>query len=164
MFVIATLWNRAGHYIFILWFRLSSIFLFFLAYSQPSQIGCVPYFHTWCGLSANLGCRTETCCIMRLAENTYLHHMSAQHGELQPTSGWDRFVSLGHPSKLQRFRLLPSLLQRCCSTEVSQTLHDVWPSPGLVHSPWWNFERCRIHFASKSCTLLYWQCYCTALQ
>ena len=43
--------------------------LFFLAYSQPSQIGCLPYFHTWCGLSANLGCRSETCC-MRFAENT----------------------------------------------------------------------------------------------
>jgi len=24
--------------------------------------------HTWCGLSANLGCKSETCC-MRLAEN-----------------------------------------------------------------------------------------------
>jgi len=45
---------------------LSSIF--FLAYSQPSQIGCLPYFHTWCGLSANLGCGSETCC-MRLARN-----------------------------------------------------------------------------------------------
>jgi len=22
-------------------------FLFFLAYSQPSQIGCLPYFRTW---------------------------------------------------------------------------------------------------------------------
>jgi len=29
----------------------------------------MPYFHTWCGLSANLGCRSETCCT-RLAENT----------------------------------------------------------------------------------------------
>jgi len=28
--------------------------------------------------------------------------MSSQYGELQPTSGWDRFVSLGHPSKFQR--------------------------------------------------------------
>jgi len=26
------------------------------------------YFHTWCGLSANLGCRSETCCT-RLAGN-----------------------------------------------------------------------------------------------
>jgi len=37
--------------------------------SQPSQIGCLPYFHKWCGLSANLECRCETCCT-RLAENT----------------------------------------------------------------------------------------------
>jgi len=41
-----------------LWFLLSSIF--FLAYSQPSQMGCLPYFHTWCGLSANLRCRSES--------------------------------------------------------------------------------------------------------
>jgi len=51
----------------------SSIYLlsssFFLAYSQPSQIGCLPYFDTWCGPSANLGCRSETCCT-RLAANT----------------------------------------------------------------------------------------------
>ena len=43
--------------------------LFFLAYSQPSQIGCLPYFHTWGGLSANLECRSGICC-MRLVENT----------------------------------------------------------------------------------------------
>ena len=51
----------------------SSIFYllssFVLAYSQPSQIGCLPYFYTWCGLSANLGRRSEMCCT-RLAENT----------------------------------------------------------------------------------------------
>jgi len=28
--------------------------------------------------------------------------MSTQYGELQPTNGWDRFTSLGHPSKFQR--------------------------------------------------------------
>jgi len=49
---------------------VSSFFLFlFLAYCQPSKIGCLLYFHTWCGLSANLECRSETCCT-RLAENT----------------------------------------------------------------------------------------------
>ena len=37
---------------------------------QPSsQSGCLPSLHTWCGLSANLRCRSETCCT-RLAENT----------------------------------------------------------------------------------------------
>jgi len=27
----------------------------------------------------------------------YLLYMSPQYGELRPTSGWDRLVSLGHP-------------------------------------------------------------------
>jgi len=30
---------------------------------------CLPYFHTWCGLSSHLECRSEMCCT-RLAENT----------------------------------------------------------------------------------------------
>jgi len=31
------------------------------------------------------------------------------------------------------FGVLASLLNSHRSTEVNQTLHDVWPSPGLVH-------------------------------
>ena len=64
--------NRAGHYILHLWFLL---LLFFLAYSQLSQIRCLP-----CGLSVNLECRSEMCCT-RLAENTgrknspKIHHL-----------------------------------------------------------------------------------------
>ena len=30
--------------------------------------------------------------------------------------------------------------------------------------PWRNFARCKINFTSKSCVLLHWQRYCTALQ
>jgi len=37
------------------------------------------------------------------------------------------------PANFNGFRVLPSLLQRCRSPEANQTLHDVWPSPGLVH-------------------------------
>jgi len=44
-------------------------FFFFFFPAQRSEIGCLPYFHTWCGLSANLECRFEMCCT-RLAENT----------------------------------------------------------------------------------------------
>ena len=40
----------------------SSFFFFFLAYSQRSEIGCLPYFHIWCGLSANSECMSEMCC------------------------------------------------------------------------------------------------------
>jgi len=52
----------------------------------------------------------------------------------------------------------------------TKLLHDDWPSPGLVHyifggfCPWRNFATCKIHVMSKSCVLLYWQRYFTALQ
>jgi len=39
----------------------------------------------------------------------------------------------GTPANFNRFRVLASSLQRRRSMEVNQTLHDVWPSPGLVH-------------------------------
>jgi len=70
--VYGPLWNRAGHYIFILFmaahvtnadiniFLPCSFFLsFFLALSQRPQSGCLPYFHTWCGPSAHLECRSK---------------------------------------------------------------------------------------------------------
>ena len=40
----------------------------------------------------------------------------------------------GTPANFNGFRVLPSLLQRRRSPEANQTLHNVWPSPGLVHS------------------------------
>ena len=47
---------------------------------------------------------------------------SSQYGELCPTSGWDRFVSLGHPCKFQRVSRLGSLTARHLVVVVSQTL------------------------------------------
>jgi len=38
----------------------------------------------------------------------------------------------GTPGNFNGFRVLATLLQRRRSTEVNQTLHYVWPSPGLV--------------------------------
>ena len=32
----------------------------------------------------------------KIVKQQYLLYMSPQYGELRPTSGWDRFVSLGH--------------------------------------------------------------------
>jgi len=59
-------------------------------------------------------------------------------------------------ANFNRFRLFASLLQRRHSPEANQTLHDVWPSPGLVHYLYnfggscpLNFARCKIHFASQ---------------
>ena len=38
----------------------------------------------------------------KLVKQQYLVHMLLQYGELRLISGWDRFVSLGYPSKFQR--------------------------------------------------------------
>ena len=51
------------------------LFFFLLSFFFPRLISAAAdwmstiYFHTWCGLSANLRRRSETCC-KRLAENT----------------------------------------------------------------------------------------------
>ena len=61
-FFMAMLRSRCRHCIFVLWFLLLLSFFFFLAWSQRPQTGCLPYYYTWCGLSANLECRPEMCC------------------------------------------------------------------------------------------------------
>ena len=131
----------------------------------------IPYFRTWCGLCANLGCRSETCCT-RIAGNagrknspkiaiwapsndfavghifankahinnrekllnsnissTCPHNM-ANFGPLTAEVGLPVW---GSPANFNRFRVLASLLQRRRSPEANQTLHDLWPSPGLVY-------------------------------
>jgi len=78
----------------------------------------------------------------------------------------------GTSANFNRSRVLASLLQRCRSPEANQTLHDVWPCPGLLRyiyisgvlAPERNFAACKIHFGPKSCVLLYWERYCTALK
>jgi len=151
---MAALHSRMRIYIFSScgFFFLSS-FLISLPNLHRSDIGCLPYFHTWCGLSANFECMSEMCCT-QIAENTghkndaktrrlgtiaqicqaissqlrhvstigkklvkqYLPHMSLQYGELRPTSGWDRFVSLGHLSKFQWLSRLGSVIARYSSS------------------------------------------------
>jgi len=39
----------------------------------------------------------------------------------------------GTPANFNRFCILASLLHQRRSTDANQTLHDVWPSPGLLH-------------------------------
>jgi len=57
-------------------------------------------------------------------------HNMANFGPLTAETGWRIW---GTPANFNGFRVRPTLLQRRRSTEVNQTLHDVWPSPGLVY-------------------------------
>jgi len=52
----------------------------------------------------------------KLVKQQYLLYMSSQYGELRPTSGRDRFVSLGHPSQFQRVSRLGSVTTRHSSS------------------------------------------------
>jgi len=48
--IMVALWNRADYYIFMLWFVLLLLSFFSSPnLSRRMQIGCLPYFHTWCG-------------------------------------------------------------------------------------------------------------------
>ena len=157
-FFMAALCNRAGHYIFAMWFLSFSSFFFPSPRRRRLDV-CHTSTYGVALASANLACRSETCCT-RLAENTErknsqkspsghhrttllgyifaikaridnrkkfikqqdLLHMSAQYGQLWLTSGWDRFVSLGHPANFNGFRVLAALLHGTLVLGVSQIL------------------------------------------
>ena len=57
-------------------------------------------------------------------------HSMVNFGPLTAEIGWRL---RGTPADFNGFCVLASLLHRRGSAEVIQTLHDVWPSPGLVH-------------------------------
>ena len=55
----------------------------------------------------------------KMIKQQYPLHMSSQYGELRPTRGRDRFVSLGHPRKFQRVSRLGSVTARHLVVGVS---------------------------------------------
>ena len=92
--------------------------------------------------------------------------MFLQYGELGPLAAEIGLPVWGTPANFNGFWVLALWLHWRRSTEVNQTLHNVlsvsWV--GTLCIPERNFTRCKIHFMSKSCTLLYWQHYCTVLE
>jgi len=118
-----------------------SFFLFLLAYSQRSETGCLPYFHTLCGLSANLGCRSETCCT-RLAENAG-RKKSPKNRHLRTIVQLCRAISsqLRHVSTIRKKDLLSSNI----SSRLSHNMTNfgllaaeigpvVWGTPANLNS------------------------------
>jgi len=75
----------------------------------------------------------------------------------------------GNPANFNGFRVLASLLQRHHSSETNKTLHDVWPSPGLLHQiyifgDYGILPGAKFTLRPKSCVVLYWQRHCMTLQ
>ena len=85
---------------------------------------------------------------MKLNISLTLPHNMVNFGSLTAEIDWR---VCGIPANFNRFRFLASLLLLRPSPEVNQTLHDAWPSPGLVFLGLWPpngilHVRCKIHF------------------
>jgi len=94
------------------------------------------------------------------------------HNMANPTSCWDRFRSLGHPSKFQRLSRLAFVTAATSLTggqpNFARCLAVSWVSTLYIHfcrllPPDRILPGGKIDFTSKSCILLYWHCYCMAL-
>jgi len=57
-------------------------------------------------------------------------HYMADFGPLKAEIGWRVWDTRAN---FNGFRVLALLLQPCGSPEANQTLHDVWPTPWLLH-------------------------------
>jgi len=109
----------------------------------------------------------------KLVKQQYLVHMSSQYGERLFSNSWDRFGSLGHPSKFQRvsslgFVTAPTSLDGR-QPNFARYSAVFWVGTVYIHflgllSPGRILPRAKIDFASKSRVLLYWKRYCTALE
>jgi len=172
----------------------------------------LPYFYTWCGLSANLECMSEMCCKWLAAKyrTQKLRQKSSSAHHRTTLSGY-RPSQLRHVSTIEKNLLNGNISSICPHYMVNfgpltaEICWRVWSTPskfqrvlrlGFVTAPTSlnrgqpNFAGClavswagklyihflgllprngilpaaSIHFASKSCDLLYWQRYCTALE
>jgi len=147
---MAALRSRCGHYIFALWFLLSFYLFFFPCLISAVQIGCLPYFHTWCGLRANLRCRSETCCT-RFAENTELKKLPSQH---------HRTNLLGYifATKIRVDNRKKNLLNSNTSSTCADNMVNFGPLAAEISSGVWgtpaNFNGFRVLAASLHGTLV----------
>jgi len=70
----------------------------------------------------------------KIVKQQYLLHNSSHNmANIGPLTAEIGLPVWGTAANLNGFRVLASLLQRRRSPEVNQTLHDLWPPPGLVH-------------------------------
>jgi len=120
---MAALRSSCGHYILPCgFFYLSFVFFyFFLAWSQRSQSGCLPYFYTWCRSSANLECRSDMCCT-RLTGNTGRKN-DAKNRHLGTIAQLCRAESsqLRHVSTIGKKNLLSSNMSSTCPYNMANS-------------------------------------------
>jgi len=137
---------------------VSFFFFFFLLSFFPrlisaAQIGCLPYFHawcgpTWCGPSANLECRSEMCCTQLTGytgrkKSPFWHHRTTLSGYIFGTKA-----------------CIDNRKKNLINSNTSSTCPDNMVNFGLLKAEicWrvWGTPQISMGFAS-------WQRYCMAL-
>jgi len=92
----------------------------------------------------------------KMVKQQYLLNVTSQYGELWSTNNWGQLASLGHPNKFQRVLRLGFVTAPTSVNGGQTTLHDVWPSYGLVHYTLWFIEMCQCifdHNSGKTCLI-----------
>jgi len=83
-------------------------------------------------------------------------------GPLTAETGWRVWGTPAHYNGVRVFNWL-----RYCIDVAPRKSTKLWTMFRRLlgsYAAWRNSARCKIHFASKSCVLLFWQRYCTALE
>jgi len=146
LLVMAALWNSAGHYIFALWF------LSFFVFSSPNLSGRrLDIYHTSCGPSPNLDCRSEMCCT-RLAGNA-----GRKNGhKFAIWAPSHNFVGLYLPNEGTYRQSEKKLIKQQYLLHMSHSMVNFGPLAAEIVSLVWAPQLISTGFAS-------WQRYCTAL-
>jgi len=118
---MVALWNmvNANHYIFALWFLSSFFYLFFFPHLISAAEDWMSTITSWCGLSANLECRSEMCC-KRLAGNTGRKN-DAKNRHLSTIAQLCRAMSsqLKHVSTIGKNLLSSNISSKCLYNMVN---------------------------------------------
>jgi len=131
----------------------SSLFIFFL-FSSPNLSGrrLVPYLGTWCGLSANLECRSDMCCA-RLAANTGRKKIAKKS-----PSGHHLTILLGYIFATKA--CIENRKKNLLSSNMSSTCPHNMDFGSLAAKICWRVSGTPAHFMGFAC----WQRYCAAFQ
>jgi len=95
----------------IIFCAVISIFLFF----SPNLSGCLPYFHTWCGLSANLECR-QVWNLLHAAgwkHRTQKSRQKSPSGHLRTTLSGYIFTTKAHIDNRKKNLLSSNMFSTC---------------------------------------------------
>jgi len=110
--------------------------------------------HTWCGLSANLGCRSETCHVLHVARSKYRTQKSPKIRHLRIIAQLSRAISLQlrHISTIGKKLLNSNISSTCPHNMAISNFGPLMAEISMFGAP----QQISMGFAS-------WQRYCTAL-